>query len=160
MKRKILNPYTQFRGYKCFGCSPDNPHGLKMTFVEDGEFVISEWEPKDFLQGFFNVLHGGIQATLMDEIGSWLVLIKLKTSGVTSNLSCRYLKSVPTDKGKITLRAKLVGQRRNLADVHVELFCPDGKLCAQSDITYFTFPPEVAKKKLYFPPYEQFFEKE
>lgn len=160
MKRKILNPYTQYEGYQCFGCSPDNPHGLRMTFVEEGDELISEWEPRDFLQGFFNVLHGGIQATLMDEIGYWLVQVKVKTSGVTSNMTSRFLRSVPTDKGKIKLIARLKGQRRNLVDVHVKLFCPDGKLCAQSDITYFTFPPEVAKKKLYYPPYDQFFEKE
>lgn len=160
MKRKILNPYTQYDGYQCFGCSPDNVHGLRMTFIEDGDAVVCEWEPRDFMQGFFNVLHGGIQATLMDEIGFWLVQIKTKTAGVTSSMNSRFLNSVPTDKGKIKLVAMLNGQRRNLVDVHVDLFCPEGNLCAQSEITYFTYPPEVAKKKLFFPPYEQFFERE
>ena len=159
MKRKILNPYTQYNGYQCFGCSPNNQHGLQMTFIEDGDAVISEWEPRDYMQGFFNVLHGGIQATLMDEIGFWCMQIKSKTAGVTSSMTSRFLNSIPTNKGKIKLVAILKGKRRNLVDVHVNLYCPDGKLCAESDITYFTYPPEVAREKLYYPPYEQFFEK-
>jgi len=65
-------------GYQCFGCAPHNHNGLQMSFAEDGEYVVSEWEPKDYFQGYYNVLHGGIQATLMDEIASWLVQIKLK----------------------------------------------------------------------------------
>lgn len=158
--RKILNPYTRVEGYQCFGCSPDNPHGLKMTFVEDGEEILSEWEPKDFLQGYFKVLHGGIQATLMDEIGSWLVHIQLKTAGVTSSMNIRLLKSVPINKGKIRLLARLKEKRRNLVDVHVELYCPDGQLGAQGVITYFTYSPEIAKEKLYYPEPEEFFEKE
>ncbi len=46
--KKILNPYTKFDGYNCFGCSPKNEHGLKMKFFEDGDCVISNWEPIEF----------------------------------------------------------------------------------------------------------------
>ena len=145
-------------GYQCFGCAPQNHNGLQMTFAEEGEFIVSEWIPKDYFQGYYNVLHGGIQATLMDEIASWLVQVKLKTAGVTSTMNVKYKKSVPTNKGAIRLRAKLTGRRRNLADVHVELFGPDDALCAESDFVYYTYPREVAKKKLHFPDYEEFFE--
>ena len=158
--RKILNPYTRFEGYQCFGCSPDNKHGLQMKFFEDGDRVVCNWEPVDYLQGFFNVLHGGIQAALMDEIGFWLVQVKVKTAGVTASMNVRLLRSVPTDKGPLRLVATLTGKRRNLVDVHIELFCPDGNLCAQSDNTYFTYPPDVARNKLYYPDPEEFFEKE
>ncbi len=145
-------------GYQCFGCAPQNHNGLQMTFAEEGEFIVSAWEPKDYFQGYYNVLHGGIQATLMDEIASWLVQVKLKTAGVTSTMNVRYRKSVPIDKGTIRLRAKLTGQRRNLADIHVELFGPDGTLCAESDFVYFTYPRDVATEQLHYPGYKTFFE--
>ena len=61
--RKIKNPYTDLEGYNCFGCSPNNPIGLNMEFYEDGEYVISDWEPKKHLTGYGNILHGGIQST-------------------------------------------------------------------------------------------------
>jgi acyl-coenzyme A thioesterase PaaI-like protein len=73
-------------------------------------------------------------------------------------MKIRYLKPVPVNKGSLNLRAKLVGMRRNLADVHVELFCPGKKLCAVADVTYYTFPQKVAAEKLHFPAHEKFFE--
>ncbi len=155
--KKINNPYKEMDGYQCFGCAPQNPNGLQMNFAEDGEYVVSEWKPKDYFQGYYNVLHGGIQATLMDEIASWLVQVKLKTAGVTSTMNVRYKKTVPINKGNIKLRARLTGKRRNLADIHVELFGPDDDLCAESDFVYYTFPHDVAVKQLHYPDYEEFF---
>jgi uncharacterized protein (TIGR00369 family) len=155
--KTINNPYEKLDGHKCFGCSKKNNSGLHMEFYEDGDTVVCDWLPKSEFQGYYDVLHGGIQATLMDEIASWLVQIKIHTSGVTTNLSVRYLKSVPSNKGKIKLIASLANKRRNLVDVHVELFNPDNELCARSEITYFTYPPEVAKKKLNFPDKEEFY---
>lgn len=157
--RKILNPYPKYPGYNCFGCSPKNEHGLKMEFYEEGDYILSDWKPVEYLQGYHNVLHGGIQATLMDEIGEWLIQIKLKTAGVTSSLNARYLKPVSMVKGNIKLRASVVKQRRNLVDVLVELFDSDDILCAKADITYFTFPEKVAKDKFYYPGYDEFFDK-
>lgn len=145
-------------GYNCFGCSPNNKNGLQMNFVEDGEFMTCDWEPRGFLQSYHNILHGGIQATLMDEIGAWLVQIKFKTAGVTSNMNLRLRKAVPINEGKIKIKARLKEVRRNLVDVNVELINPDGILAAEGVITYFTFPPDVAREKLRYPGYEEFFE--
>ncbi|MFA8450409.1 MAG: PaaI family thioesterase [Bacteroidales bacterium] len=157
-KMKLMaNPYSRLDGYNCFGCSPDNNDGLQMEFYTDGEIVICEWDPKPQFQGYVNVLHGGIQSTLIDEIACWLVHAKLKTSGVTSSLNVRYLKPVPSNEGKIKLTATLEQMRKNLADVKVELFSNSGIKCAEGLVTYFTFPLEYAKKKLHFPDPELFF---
>lgn len=130
-----------------------------MKFVEDGNFVTCEWEPRGFLQSYHNILHGGIQAALMDEIAAWLVLIKCKTAGVTSNMNLRLRKAVPINEGPLRLKAWLKEERRNLIDVNVELINPDGKLAAKGVVTYFTYPAEIAKEKLRMPEYEEFFEK-
>ncbi|MFA8298885.1 MAG: PaaI family thioesterase [Hyphomicrobiales bacterium] len=155
--KKLKNPYESLEGYNCFGCSGNNEHGLQMKFKFDGEEVVSEWEPRGYFQGYFNTLHGGIQSTLIDEIACWLVQMKCKTAGLTSNLNVRYLKSVSTLEGKIKLVARLKGMRRNLADVEVELLDSKGVKCSEGKVTYFTFPEKVAKDKLHFPEYEDFF---
>ncbi|RLD32451.1 MAG: PaaI family thioesterase [Bacteroidetes bacterium] len=156
--RKILNPYVHVEGYNCFACSPNNENGLQMQFVEDGDYVTCEWEPRGFLQGYNNILHGGIQATLLDEIASWFVQIKLKTAGVTSSMNIRLRRTVYVNKGNLKLRAWLKETRRNLVDVYVELINPDGKVGAEGVITYFTFSPETAREKLNYPKPEEFFE--
>lgn len=149
--KEIKNPYANLDGYNCFACSPNNENGLQMHFVEDGDSIICEWEPRGYFQGYYNVLHGGIQATLMDEIASWFVQIKMKTAGVTSNMNLRLRKTVPSNQGNIKLRAWLKEVRRNLVDVNVELINPDGKVGAGGVITYYTFRPDVAREKLHFP---------
>jgi uncharacterized protein (TIGR00369 family) len=156
--RKIRNPFRGLEGYNCFGCSPDNSSGLQLSFVEEGEELVSVWTPKSFLQGYHNILHGGIQATLMDEIASWVVYVKLDTSGFTSTMNVRYLKPVYVNDTRLTLRAHLKEMRRNLADIEVRLFDSDQNLCAQALITYFTFSKEKSHGRLYTPDHEQFFE--
>ena len=159
--RKILNPYVKKEGYNCFGCSPNNEHGLQLEFYEEDGYLFSDWEPRGFLQGFYNVLHGSIQATLIDEIGNWLVAIRLKTASVTSELTVKYLKPVRLNKpGKIKLKASLTKVEKNLATVHVELFDADGVKCAEGNPVFFAYPVEIAKKKLFFPDYKEFFEVE
>ena len=89
---KLKNPYADYKEYNCFGCSPTNPLGLKMEFYEEYDEIISTWKPGDNYQGFHDILHGGIQATMMDEIASWVVFMKLNTAGVTYQLKAKYIK--------------------------------------------------------------------
>ena len=158
MKRKILNPYKNLKGYNCFGCAPNNMDGLRLEFVEEGDYIKSEWLPEDKFQGYLNILHGGIQATLLDEIAGWCVQIKLKTAGVTSKMEIKFKKPVYPNKGKIKLMAWITNQKRNIVEVHAELFSSIGELCAEGNINYFTFPQKIAKKNFNFPDYEEFFE--
>lgn len=154
--KKLNNPFTEINNYQCFGCSPDNKMGLQLTFTEDDDLIVSEWEPKAHFQGWINILHGGIQATLMDEIASWVVFVKLKTSGVTSKMDIRLKKAVYTNKGPLKITAKLNKMLRNIAVIDTFLYNSDGELCAQAEIHYFTYEVSIAKEKLLYPGYEKF----
>ena len=70
-------------GYRCFGCDPHSERGLRMEFYEDGDEIVSVWHPRPEFQGWVDTLHGGIQATLADEISSWVVFRKYQTSGAS-----------------------------------------------------------------------------
>ncbi|MCX6282817.1 MAG: PaaI family thioesterase [Bacteroidetes bacterium] len=126
--KELRNPFVSLEGYNCFGCSPGNSIGLQMKFFEDGEEIVSQWEPKKHFQGYHTILHGGIQATLMDEIASWFVYVKLKSAGVTSKAEVRYIKPLYVDRGALTIRASLFRMRRNLADISVKIFDHEGVL--------------------------------
>lgn len=78
--KKIINPWKDTEGYYCFGCAPQNESGLQMEFYEEGDEIISFWQPEAKYQGWFNTLHGGIQATLLDEICGWVIIRKLQTA--------------------------------------------------------------------------------
>ncbi len=144
--RKIRNPWLQKPGYDCFGCSPENPIGVRMEFFEDGDSVVCFWKPQAHFQGWVDTLHGGIQATLIDECASWVMFRKLQTTGVTSKLEVRYRKPIMTTDAQLTIRAVLREMRRNLALIHVTIEDSGGDLCTEGDATYYTFPAERARQ--------------
>jgi uncharacterized protein (TIGR00369 family) len=156
--KKILNPFTKLPGYNCFGCSPENPMGLRMEFVDEDEYIVCSWDPKDAFQGFHNVLHGGVQATLLDEIASWVTMTRLKTGGVTSRMDVRYLKKVPVNEGKLTIRGKLIDFIHHIATVDAEILLHDGSVACKASVQYYMLDEEKARKHLYYPGIDAFYE--
>lgn len=148
--KKIINPWKDMEGYNCFGCAPNNESGVRMEFYEEGEEVVSIWKPRPEFQGWLNVLHGGIQAVLLDEICAWVVLRKLQTTGVTSKMETRYRKSISTTDSHVVLRASIREQKRNLIIIDARLYNAEGELCTEAVCTYFTFPQEKAEKEMFF----------
>ena len=148
--KKIMNPWLGLDGYMCFGCSPENPSGLKMEFYEDGDDVVAFWKPEAKYQGWLNTLHGGIQSTLMDEIAAWVIARKLQTVGVTSRMEVKYKKSIYTTEPQVTLRCRITEQKRNVVFVDVELFNSHDELCSSAHVVYFTVNKEKAVEEFYF----------
>lgn len=148
--KKIINPWAGIEGYNCFGCAPCNESGMKMEFYEDGDEIVSIWKPEARFQGWLNTLHGGIQAVLLDEICAWVIARELQTSGVTSKMETRYMKSVSTEDSHITLRASIQEIKRNIVLVEARLYNSADELCTKAVCTYFTFPREKAEKEMFF----------
>ena len=81
---------------KCFGCGGANDRGMQLTFEQDdaarrirGVFKIA---PE--YQGGPGVVHGGIVATLLDEVMAKVSRFE-KDYAVTGELNVEYLKPVP-----------------------------------------------------------------
>lgn len=150
--KKIKNPYIglEDQGYNCFACSPNNPIGLKMEFYEDGDDVVCFWQPSDNFQGWLKTLHGGIQATLMDEIGGWLINRKLQTAGMTTRLNMKYQRPIPTGDGvTVEVRGRIKEMKRNLAFIEASIL-HEGAVCSSCDMVYFCFPKEKAQTDFFF----------
>lgn len=148
--KRIINPWRGMDGYRCFGCDPRSEQGLRMEFYEDGDRIVSRWKPRPEFQGWVDTLHGGIQATLADEISSWVVFRKFQTSGVTSRMEVRYIKPIHTSEDHITLQATVVRQRRNIVDIEVKIFNSQDQLCTEALCIYFLFPKEKAHEEFHF----------
>ena len=158
--RKITNPFIKSESYNCFGCSPRNPLGLKLEFREEGEWITAVWTPTRDHEGWHNVLHGGIQTTMLDELGSWVVFVKLGTAGVTSRLEMKFIKPVHIDKGELTIKGRIRETRRNIVIIEAFLYNSSGECCAETLMHYFAFSQEKAREMMMFPEPEAFYGKE
>ena len=154
--KKIRNPYIglETEGYNCFACAPHNPYGLKMEFYEDGDDVVCYWTPRTEYQGWVQTLHGGIQATLMDEVGGWVISRKIQTSAMTTALNMKYRKPVPTgDDVQVEVRAHIVDRKRSFVMIEATLSC-GGEVCSSADITYYCFSEQKAREEFHFRNFE------
>lgn len=127
-----------------------------MDFFETDEGVVSYWEPDESYQGYFRVLHGGIQATLLDEISSWVVFVKVGTSGFTKSIHIDYLDNVSVDDGTIELKSSLKKLDKKTAVMECSLL-QNGTVKARGVSEYAIFSEGVARKKLHYPGRDAFY---
>ena len=94
----------------CFGCGPDNPRGLGLRFFETEKGVEVDYRVEPHLVGAPGVVHGGIQATLLDEALCMAAYAKHGTPAVTGELTVRYMKPLPSEQD-IVVRGHITEQR-------------------------------------------------
>ena len=123
---------------RCFGCGPANPSGLKLRFYETDDGVESEYVVPSDLDGAPGIVHGGIQATLLDEVMCMTAYAKAGTGVVTGELTVRYLRPAPSGMplllaGRITQtrgRSFFIAGSIRLADGGEELTHARGRFFA------------------------------
>lgn len=79
----------------CFVCGDKNESGLKARFFYDGEQAVTEIVALEQFEGYHGIYHGGIVATLLDEVMIKAILVQNRYA-VTAELTVRFLKPVRT----------------------------------------------------------------
>lgn len=91
----------------CFGCSGDNPDGLQIRFRRRGDTVVADHVVADRFHGAPGVVHGGIVATLLDEISCAASVFTRHRMVVTGELQIRYRRPCPVES-PLALSARVV----------------------------------------------------
>lgn len=153
----VQNPYVDNPDYRCFGCDPNNPIGLKLSFVIEGDRVVSEWRPRSDLEGYPGVTHGGILATLCDETGAWYLHAIRGTAGMTRQLSIVYHQPARADEAPFRIVARALEEDAKSAVIEVTITGSAGTLFCTATCSFAVFSEAVARKRLAFPGREAFF---
>jgi acyl-coenzyme A thioesterase PaaI-like protein len=82
----------------CFGCSPTHPSGLNLRFRRRGERVLSRYTIADRFHGAPGVAHGGIVATILDEVSCAAVHLVTDRWVTTGELTVRYERPCPVEQ--------------------------------------------------------------
>ena len=138
-----LTPFAHKARNTCFGCGPDNPTGLQLKFFvrADGSVVCPATIPERF-EGLYNYLHGGIIATLLDEIMSKAVRAR-GLSGMTRHMEVEYLHPVPS-KTPIRLEAHLSHSEGRKHWVHGSVLNERGTVLARGKGLFVELRPREA----------------
>lgn len=89
---------------KCFVCGEHNECGLQAHFYYDGTQAVTELTAAERFEGYRGIYHGGILATLLDEVMIKAILAR-DIYAVTAEMSVRFLHPV-----KVGDTLKLVGR--------------------------------------------------
>ncbi|MDP7180587.1 MAG: PaaI family thioesterase [Candidatus Woesearchaeota archaeon] len=115
----------------CFVCGKENKIGLKLDYeIEDRKFK-AEFIPKPELQGFKDIVHGGIVTTLLDEAMVNLAY-KLKLNAVTKTITVNLKK--PTVVGhKYNLSGEIVEEQEKIIKAKATLKDQNNELVAEAE---------------------------
>ena len=118
---------------QCFACGPDNPRGLHLQFRFEGEDYLTEFEVRPEYQGWAGLAHGGLLATVLDEVMSRLLWEK-QVNALLAKIAVRY--RTPARVGeKLRVRGRITGQRGRLVFAQAEALHADGSVAASAEAT-------------------------
>jgi uncharacterized protein (TIGR00369 family) len=128
----------------CFICGRKNPHGLYMTFYDNGEnAVFSEYTVAEEYQSYPGIVHGGIVAAMLDEVVGRVAMIDDHHHFMMSvKLEVKYRHPVPTET-PLQIIGRIVKLRGRLGKAVGEVVLPDGTIAAESAMTLANVPAEM-----------------
>ncbi len=127
----------------CFGCGRNNPVGLKLQFVREGDGIRTEFKPDRFHQGWPGLLHGGIIQTLLDEIMSNVAYATGQTC-LTASMTIRLRQPVPITE-TLVVTGRITRQRKKLIETEGRVCLKDGTIVAEATAKQFIAENEAGK---------------
>ncbi|MFH1524361.1 MAG: PaaI family thioesterase [Chloroflexota bacterium] len=129
----------------CFICGLENPVGLKLKIyeIEPGVIETTYTAPEHF-QSYPGILHGGIVATILDEISgrSQMGDPSLERFMFTAKLEVKYRKNVPIGQ-PLRIVGKAGKTRSRMAEAWAGIFDEEGTLLAEGNTLLVDIPTEA-----------------
>jgi acyl-coenzyme A thioesterase PaaI-like protein len=135
-----------FEPHNCFACGTLNAHGLHLELHVDGERCWTDLAIPSRFQGWDEIAHGGIVATILDEVMAWS-LVDHDNWGLTARMTVDFKRPVPLERpihaeGWVTaVRRRLITTAGRIVDQAT------GELLATAEATYVA-APEDRKREL------------
>ena len=129
----------------CFICGLENPVGLKLKIYQTEPGVIeTTYTAPEHFQGYPGVLHGGIVASILDEIsGRALMGDPSKPRFMfTGKLEVKYRKNVPIGQ-PLKIIGKAGKSRRQMAEGWAGIYNEAGELLAEATTLLVDVPEET-----------------
>jgi uncharacterized protein (TIGR00369 family) len=128
-----------FADHHCFACGGTNPIGMRLRIEIGDGAARTTWTAGDDFVGWSDKVHGGIIATLLDEVMAWAPS-SFDSWAVTAEMTVRY-RSPAMPGEELRARAHVVERRRRIYDVRGEVFGADGRLIAEGSGRYLGATP-------------------
>jgi acyl-coenzyme A thioesterase PaaI-like protein len=141
MTEKIKQPNSR----NCFVCGVENPVGLRLKIYQTEPGVIeTTYTAPDHFQGYPGVLHGGIVASLLDEISGRVLMGDPSEPRFmfTGKMEVKYRKNVPTGK-PLRVVGKAGKSKGKTAEGWAGIYDEEGILLAEANTLLIDVPTDT-----------------
>jgi uncharacterized protein (TIGR00369 family) len=128
-----------FADHHCFACGGTNPIGMGLHIELDEGVARTTWRAGDDFVGWSDRIHGGIVATLLDEVMAWACASN-DAWAVTAEMTVRY-RSPAAPGEELLAEGRVRERRRRIYDVAGEVRGSDGRLIAEGSGRYLGASP-------------------
>jgi acyl-coenzyme A thioesterase PaaI-like protein len=145
-ENKSQNASKQPNSRHCFVCGVENEIGLHLEFFQttSGEVFVDTMIPEQY-QGYPGVVHGGIVASLVDE-----VLGRVHMGGnpeiprfmYTAKLTVQYRKPVPTNQ-PLKIIGEAIKSKNRSATSRAKILGPEGDVLVEANALLINVPEGV-----------------
>jgi acyl-coenzyme A thioesterase PaaI-like protein len=136
------------RTRSCFVCGVDNPLGLGLAGESDGRVVRAPIRFRPEHIGLAGTVHGGLVATVLDELMVWSCGVVARKLAYCAELSVRYRRPVPPETPLLGLGEIVAERRDRLFLTRGELRDASGTLFAEATGKYIPVPGEPSAAML------------
>ncbi len=128
----------------CFACGRNNPVGLYMQFQDNGENeVYSHYTVDTRYQSYPGIVHGGILATMLDEVVLRVAMIGDPHHFMMSvKLQVLYRKPVPVET-PLKIVGRIVRLRGRLGRAEGRIYLPDDSVACEASMTLADIPDHL-----------------
>ena len=127
---------------KCFGCGKENPIGAKLKFYEDSENSIqTTFTAPETWGGWGEIIHGGLQTVLLDEISAWTAISLLSIYGLTVKAEIEFFHPVYCNE-KLVIKGKIEEVKGKDIRISSSIMTEDGMICTKGLFTFRTIQKE------------------
>jgi len=122
--------------HSCFVCGESNAVGLKLRFETDGHIVRTRFRPQPGHVGFRGVVHGGLVATVLDEIMVWACAVRTRHFAYCADLQVRFLKPVRPGESVIVQGELAANRKGRIYEARADLRAESGETLAEASGKY------------------------
>jgi uncharacterized protein (TIGR00369 family) len=128
-----------FADHNCFACGRENPIGMGLHIELGDGTARTTWSAGDDFVGWSDKVHGGIIATLLDEVMAWAPS-SFDSWAVTAEMAVRF-RSPALPGEAMVATGRVANRRRRIYEVTGEVLGADGRVIAEGSGRYLGASP-------------------
>jgi acyl-coenzyme A thioesterase PaaI-like protein len=122
--------------HSCFVCGESNAIGFRLRFETDGHTVQTRFCPRPEHNGFKGVMHGGLIATVLDEVMVWGCAVATRRFAFCAEFTVRFLSPARPGEPLVATGELTANRKGKIFEAKGTLRDQSGKILAEATGRY------------------------